>query len=132
MDWPLAASIAFPANWWAGWSLLLAGFVSGAIVGTSFHRDDFWGGYSSFRRRIVRLGHIALCALGFLNLLFALLSHTHSAWTHVASVFFIVGGVAMPAVCFLAGWRKGFRHLFPIPVGSLIVAVICTMCGGLP
>jgi hypothetical protein len=49
----------------------------------------------------------------------------------VASVLFIVGGVSMPLVCFLAGWKKPFRHLFFIPVGSLMGAVIATLLGGL-
>ena len=52
-------------NWAAGWWLILSGFVVGAGLGLFFHRDDFWGGYDSFRRRIFRLGHIALEALGF-------------------------------------------------------------------
>lgn len=123
-------SAVFVANWWAGWSLLLAGFVSGSIVGTSFHRDDFLGGYHSFRRRIVRLGHIALCALGVLNLVFALIARSGSVWTSAASICFIVGGCAMPLVCFLTGWRTSFRRLFPIPVIALVLAVLFTLVGG--
>ena len=63
--------VLHPVNWYVGWSLILAAFVSGAGIGLFFHREDFWGGYASFRRRIVRLGHIALAALGMLNVLFA-------------------------------------------------------------
>ena len=55
----------------AGWSLVLAGFASGALLGFGFHRETFWGGYASLRRRLVRLGHVACVALGVLNLLFA-------------------------------------------------------------
>src|SRR6266540_3922856 len=46
-------------NWQFGWWLLLFAFVTGAGLGLFFHRDDFLGGYNSFRRRIVRLGRIA-------------------------------------------------------------------------
>ena len=43
-----------------------------------------------------------------------------------------VGGVSMPAVCFLTGWRAGFRHLFFIPVTALAAAVIQTLHIGPP
>ena len=122
------------ANWYFGWSSLLAAFLTGIPLGLSFHREDFWGGYTSFRRRIVRLGHVALAALGIINVLFAL-----SPWplpghrfAVPASWAFIVGGVAMPVVCFLTGWKSGFRHLFFIPVIALIVATIFTLLGAEP
>jgi hypothetical protein len=120
-----------PLNWHAGWMLVLVGFFSGAGLGLYFHRDDFWGGYTSFRRRIVRLGHIALVALGLVNVLYSLSPWPEaSAWeARAASVAFIVGGVSMPAVCFLTGWRTVFRYLFAIPVTSLILAVIWTLAG---
>src|SRR5947209_5384905 len=120
------------ANWYFGWSSLLAAFLTGIPLGLSFHREDFWGGYASFRRRVVRLGHVALAALGMVNLLFAL-----SPWpargsglAMGASVAFIIGGVAMPGVCFLTGWRAGFRRWFFVPVTTLIVAVVLTLLGG--
>ena len=120
-----------PLNWHAGWTLVLAAFVTGAGLGLFFHRDDFWGGYDSFRRRIVRLGHIALAALGMMNVLYSL-----SPWpaatrweSDAASIAFVVGGVSMPAVCFLSGWKLGFRHLFFIPVTALILAVSWTLQG---
>ena len=39
-----------------------------------------------------------------------------SSTADVASIGFVVGGVSMPAVCFLTAWREPFRHLFFIPV----------------
>jgi len=42
----------------------------------------------------------------------------------------ITGAVAMPVVCFLSGWKMGFRQLFFVPVGSLVGAVVLTMWGG--
>jgi hypothetical protein len=116
-----------PLNFYAGWALILAGFVSGAGIGLFFHEETFWGGYSSFRRRIVRLGHIALAALGMINLLFAI-TVPHSQ--RIASILLVIGAISMPAVCFLSGWKWGFRNLFFIPVFSLIVAVILILCGG--
>ncbi len=120
-------------NWSAGWLLLLGAFVTGALVGLFFHRDDFWGGYGSFRRRIVRLGHISLAALGMVNLLYGLSPWPPiSRWESTAAgVCWIVGGITMPSVCFLSGWQKPFRHLFFIPVTALICAAVLTLLGGL-
>src|SRR5262249_55873160 len=123
-----------PLNWYVGWGLILSAFGTGAILGLFFHQEDFLGGYVSFRRRIVRLGHIALAALGMMNVLFALSPWPASGqWpAHPASWGFVVGGVTMPAVCFLAGWRESFRHLFVVPVASLVLAVALTLAGALP
>lgn len=120
-------------NWYAGWLLVLSAFVTGAALGLFFHRDEFWGGYNSFRRRIVRLGHIALAALGMMNVLYSLSPWPASGvWEgDAASVCFVVGGISMPGVCFLSGWRKPMRHLFIIPVASLILAVVWTLQGTL-
>src|SRR5688500_11249151 len=64
--------VPHPLNWTFGWALVLSAFVTGAGIGLAFHRDDFLGGYGSFRRRVVRLGHIAQAALGMLNVLYSL------------------------------------------------------------
>ena len=121
-------------NWYVGWGLILTAFLTGAILGLFFYRDDFLGGYASFRRRIFRLGHIALAALGMINILYGLspMASEPSPRTWVASLGFIIGGVAMPAVCFLTSWRVGFRCLFFIPVSALVIAVIQTLRIGVP
>jgi hypothetical protein len=121
-------------NWYVGWCLLLSGFLTGAAGGLFFHRDDFLGGYPSFRRRLFRLGHISQAALGMINVLYSLTAHAVSppALALAASLCFVTGGLSMPLVCFLAGWRQGFRHLFPVPVAALLLAVLCTLRGGPP
>jgi hypothetical protein len=120
-----------PLNWYAGWGLIASAFVTGAAIGLHFHRADFWGGYGSFRRRIVRLGHIALAALGMMNVLFSLSPWpASSSWeSSAASIAFVVGGASMPAVCFLTGWHKSFRFLFFIPVTALVMAAVWTLQG---
>jgi hypothetical protein len=119
-------------NWYFGWCLLLSAFVTGALIGLFFDRDDFLGGYSSFRRRLIRLGHIAQAALGMVNVLYGLSPWPASEnwYGQAASACFVVGGLSMPLVCFLSGWKKPFRHLFFIPVTSLILAVLFTLKGG--
>ncbi len=121
-------------NWYAGWSLILAGFVSGALLGLFFHQPGFLGGYDAFPRRLVRLGHIALVALGMLNVLYSLAPELAGmSWRdRAASVSFIVGGVTMPLVCFLTAWRGFFRLAFVIPVAALLVGVALTVLEGRP
>jgi hypothetical protein len=120
-------------NWYAGWAMILTAFVTGAAVGCFFRDEDFLGGYASFRRRLLRLGHIALAALGSINLLFCLSGTSDSSfWPQVGSLGFLIGGITMPAVCFLTSWRARFRYLFFIPVGALLIAVIETLRVGPP
>lgn len=102
-----------------GWTSVVAGAISGATLGLFFHDERWMGGYASFRRRLMRLGHIAFFGLGILNVLFALSVTALSVprpYDRVASAGFAVGAVTMPVCCFLTAWRGGFRYLFPIPV----------------
>jgi hypothetical protein len=114
-----------PVNFQAGWWLILIGFISGATIGLGFHREEFLGGYDSFRRRLVRLGHIALAALGMLNVVYGIapVSSGPGMLQALPGALFLWGGVSMPLVCFLTAWRKPFRHLFLIPVALLLAAV---------
>jgi hypothetical protein len=107
-----------------GWSSILAGMVGGMALGMGFHREDWLGGYSSHTRRLLRLGHISLIALGVLNVLFsqlpAGLAARHGGFG-LASVAFITGGVSMPLCCGLMAWRRGLQPLFAVPVSSLLL-----------
>jgi len=114
------------------WSAMLLGVLSGAALGLFFHRDAWAGGYGSFRRRMLRLGHISLFGLGFMNLAFGL------TWTAVAleqslaefsSLGFLLGVITMPLCCFLAAWKKPFRHAFPVPVLSDLAAIVLLLIG---
>lgn len=122
---------AHPPNWYAGWLLLLAGFASGACIGLFFHRPGWLGGYDSFPRRLLRLGHIAMAALGMVNVLYAISPWPPGDTAHaaVAGVCWILGGVSMPAVCWLTAWRSWGRWLFGIPVTALISAAVWTLLG---
>ncbi len=110
-------------NFVAGWWLVLAAFLTGAIVGLGFHREEFLGGYGSFRRRLLRLGHIALAALGTLNILYGLAPVPAATPAFWPGALLLAGAIAMPLVCFLSAWRQPFRHLFFLPVMLLIGAV---------
>ena len=108
-------------NFIAGWWLILAAFITGAAIGLGFHRENFLGGYGSFRRRLTRLGHIALAALGGLNVLYGLAPVPVST---IPGWLLLAGAIAMPLVCFLSAWKEPFRHLFFVPVVLLLSGVI--------
>jgi len=116
----------------AGWAGMLAGVVSGALLGLFFHKENWMGGYSSFRRRLARLGHISFFGLGFLNLLLAFTNQIVALPERAASVAagaLIVGAVAMPTCCFLSAWRPSFRHLFAVPVTGVFTGIVATLVG---
>jgi len=115
-----------------GWLWITLGFATGAMMGLRFHQPNWLGGYDSFRRRLLRLGHISLIALGALNVLFALSAADPTApspATRIASMSMIVGGVTMPLCCGLTAWQPRFRPLFAVPVLSLVVGGIIVTAG---
>ena len=109
-----------------GWSSMIAGALAGAVIGLYFHDESWMGGYTSLRRRMVRLGHISFFGLGFLNVLFALtlaiapIPLTAALW---GSIAFALAAVTMPLCCFLTAWRPALRHLFPIPVAAVLAGL---------
>ena len=114
------------------WGWILMGFLSGVVLGLFFHDDKWLGGYGSWKRRLFRLGHISFFGLGFANLVFWVTSRllpAAPASLDTASVAFLIGGITMPLCCVLAAIFKPARHLFAIPVISLLVAGIVTFRG---
>jgi hypothetical protein len=113
-------------NFYAAWVGILFGFIAGAILGLFFHDDAWMGGYSSWQRRMARLGHISFFGLAIINLLYALSIAVFGMQidSPYPSYLFIAGAVTMPLICFLSAYRKNFRHLFPVPVFCLITGAI--------
>lgn len=111
-------------NLTAAWIGILLGFVSGSIQGMFFHKDNWLGGYSTWPRRMSRLGHISFFGLGFVNLAYALSTDLLSLNGNDISSALLIGGAAtMPIVCYLSAYKRSLRHLFPIPVVSLIIGI---------
>ena len=118
------------ANLVFAWLWILLGFISGAIQGLLFHRENWLGGYSSFPRRMYRLAHISFFGLGVVNLLFALSVQnilSQSIHTATASTFFIVGAVTMPLCCVVMAHFPKAHALFAVPVISLIGGAILVL-----
>jgi len=114
----------------AAWLGILLGFLSGMVLGMFFHREGWLGGYASLKRRMYRLGHIALFALGAMNLLFWLtlknlpVSGVLAGW---ASALFVLGAATMPLCCVVMAHQPKLHLIFSIPVVSLIAAAVLTL-----
>jgi hypothetical protein len=124
-------------NLWAAWMGVLMGFVSGAVAGLFFNRADWLGGYGSWRRRLMRLGHISFFGLAGINLMFAFTARAVAdpagpmpTGLMIAGGLLVGGAVTMPTLCFLSAWREQWRNLFFVPVGCLIVGVTALITWG--
>src|SRR5688500_2149697 len=100
-----AIAFAFPQlNLAFAWVWILLGFVSGALMGLRFKDENWLGGYSSFRRRLYRLGHISFFGLGLINFLFYFTVNSVAPDVMVvkyAGAAFLVGGILMPVCCLI-------------------------------
>lgn len=111
-------------NLWLAWLWVILGFVAGFILGIYFHKDEWLGGYTSFKRRLYRLAHISFFGTALLNLVFYFSVHDLAAslLLRIASWGFVVGAISMPACCLVMAHNPRLRSIFMIPVVSLIVA----------
>ncbi|QNN22285.1 hypothetical protein HED60_08375 [Planctomycetales bacterium ZRK34] len=120
----------------AAWAGLLAGMGAGAVVGIFFGSEDFAGGYGSWPRRLMRLGHISFFGLAVVNFMYyfttvalpgPLSRYEGQLPGQLPGVLLIAGAILMPTVCYLSAWRAGVRHAFFLPVGCLITGVGLTL-----
>jgi hypothetical protein len=114
------------ANLYAVWIGFLAGCISGAVPGLFFYQEDWLGGYPSWRRRMIRLAHISFFGIAFINLAFVLSGHLFSieSGVRISSYSLIAGAITMPLVCYLSAMKPFFRHLFFIPVVSILIGIV--------
>ncbi len=119
-------------NYYTGWASIILGFVAGAVIGLFFYKDDWAGGYNSWQRRMMRLGHISFFGLGFINLVFALSINNFQIHLTTDLPFYLLaaGNILMPTVCFLSAYRKNFRQLFPLPVACMLIGTLIFILNG--
>ena len=101
-------------------------------MGMRFKNENWLGGYASFPRRLIRLGHISFFGLGLINFLFFFTVHAlgeKSAVVDVAAWAFLVGGILMPICCGVMACWKSARPviLFAAPVSSLLLGGALTI-----
>lgn len=107
------------------WAWVLLGFISGAVLGMRFQREDWLGGYGSFRRRMYRLGHISFFGLAIINLMFYFTTQVLPSATAPlswASQGFMIGAITMPVCCLIMAHFPKAQTLFAVPVLSLLAA----------
>ena len=107
---------------WFAWLWIVAGLASGVASGLFFAREDWLGGYASWRRRLLRLMHVSFFGTAALNLAFAWTVPDPGARAGLllASRLLIAGAIVMPLACALAAWRPSARPVFALPVGCLL------------
>jgi len=126
------AARAIQINLVLAWIWILLGFLSGAVLGTRFHRGDWLGGYSSFKRRLYRLSHISFLGLAAMNLLFYFTAQSTAldpATVLWASRGFLIGAITMPVCCVVMAHLPKARYVFVMPVVSLLAASVLTIKG---
>lgn len=105
----------------SGWIGILIGVLSGALIGLRFGHEQWLGGYASWSRRMVRLGHIAFIGVGLLNLAYAItVGPLHWRGTPAMSISLASANALMPAICFLSAWKRSLVPLFCVPVGLIL------------
>ena len=115
-----------------GWASILASVAMGLWMGICFQREDWLGGYGTLSRRMVRLAHIALAALGILNIEFGRSASElalSAGAMRGASAAFMTAAISMPACCLLIAAKVRRFELFAVPVGSLVVGLLFTIGG---
>jgi ethanolamine transporter EutH len=115
-----------------GWVWVFAALALGVVMGLKFQREDWMGGYSAFPRRMVRLAHVALAALGMLNILFAQGAarlRLDASLLRAASISFIAAAVLMPAACLWLAARRRYFGVFALPIACLAAGLILTIGG---
>ena len=120
-------------NFYAAWIGILLGFAAGTVPGLFFHQEGWLGGSDSWSRRMARLGHMSFFGIAFINLGYSLSVEVFKLppAAPYAPWLFLAGAITMPLVCFLAAYKKEFRHLFFIPVLSLIIGTVLFFSQGL-
>jgi hypothetical protein len=123
---------SYELNLLLAWLWIAMGILSGMLLGLGFHREQWLGGYASFRRRLYRLGHISFFGLALLNLGFFFTVRAveiAAGLGAVGSWGFVIGALTMPFCCLVMAHRPSCYLLFAIPVLSLATAATATLCG---
>ena len=112
------------------WIGILLGFGSGFLMGLGFQKENWLGGYSSWKRRLYRLGHISFFGLALVTLAFYFTAKNFPELSHgieIASFGFALGAISMPVCCAIMAHKPNWRAIFLVPVLSLMTAATFTL-----
>lgn len=116
-------------------AIALIGMLLGALIGLAMGlwsfggplpEPDWIGGYSELPRRLLRLGHIALFALGMINLMLVRQlagSALRERTARLAVVAMNTGNILMPALLFAAVFQPGIKYLLVLPALAVSLAL---------
>jgi hypothetical protein len=120
-------------NIWTAWICIALGVLLMIVREILFPSVNRLAGTGCWQRRMVRLGHCSLFAVAFINL-----AYVNSLYLLGldppdldTSLLFLGGALLMPAVCYLAAWRKRLRLLFVLPAMSVLGAMGLFISAGL-
>ena len=118
-------------NIYVAWIGMFVGALVGALSGLFFHEQEWLGGYTSWQRRMIRLGHISFFGIAFINIAFVFtVSYLNiERGIILPSRLLIIGAITMPLVCFLSAYKKFYKHFFFIPVLSILGAMALFVIG---
>ena len=97
------------------------GLASGLVLGPGAARA---GGYSSFRRRATRLGHVSLVMLPVIAGIYAELLAPVGALAAWAAWLWIGGAVLLSTVLFTIARRPDWKPVIALPACALTVASV--------
>ena len=112
------------------WLWVMLGFAGGAVLGMNFQKENWLGGYGSWKRRLYRLAHISCFGLALINFMFYVTGKLALPPGHLstlASQAFVLGAITMPICCMLAAHFPKLCSLFALPVGSLLAGAGITI-----
>jgi hypothetical protein len=119
------------ANRAVGWICMAVGIAGGLVLGLwSFDGPapvpDWIGDYASTSRRMIRLAHIALMALGIINILLAreLPDLVLGPGTrHAVSLTMNIGNVFLPATLVAGALYTPLKYLMAVPALCVFYAI---------
>lgn len=117
---------------------LLLGAASGLVIGLwafggPLPEPSWVGGYSELPRRLMRLGHIALFALGMINLMLARQlagAGLTEGSTRLALASMNIGNILMPTLLFAAVAWPGVKYLLAVPALAVTLALAIAALDG--
>ncbi len=120
-----------------GWASLVVGATTGLFLGVfvfvvPLPAPDWLGGYEELPRRLVRMAHISLMAIGILNILLAreLSSLTLSEGAKAtASWSLVIANFLLPVTLFAASAYPPAKFALPVPALAIFLALGLTAWG---
>lgn len=104
-----------------GWVSIAIGVLMGLALGPGADRETWLGGYGSRQRRLLRLSHVSLFGLGFINVLFERAALALPPGLDAASRAALVAGSALVSVaCLAAAFFRPAK--WALPPAALLVA----------